>query len=169
MASYLDYTVNTEFLSKRPLPDLENLRACIRLYADYYNLMREEKWNATQQKLVRESAIDGEQLATDFIAFSQQKNRGEKNPALVATLNAAIKPTADYFRRAFLDVEIEKLKQISLRDPLSLAEQARRLDTHGTYSRQELFSTGFFATATRPQAAPTLPVNITGKTKPFTF
>jgi hypothetical protein len=147
VASYIDYTLNTEFLSKRPLPDLNNLRDCIYIYAEYYNLIREAKYNPTTQQTVIAPPVDGNRLADLFIEFSQQKSRGEKNPGLIAELNTMIKPTADYFRRAFLDVEIEKLKQINLRKTTTVAEQARALDTSGTYSRQELFTHNFF---TRP-------------------
>jgi hypothetical protein len=144
VASYLDYTVNTEFLSKRPLPDTENLKACIRIYAEYYNLMLEEKYRFQDSKLFLEKRIDGNKLADAFIEFSEQKNRAMHNPALQNKLNMAIKPTADYFRRAFLDVEIEKLPQISLRRKMRLAEQANELDTSGTFSRQDLITYSFF-------------------------
>jgi hypothetical protein len=144
VASYLDYTVNTEFLSKRPLPDKENLKACILIYAEYYNLMLEEKYRFEDSKVFLEKRIDGNKLAAAFIEFSEQKSRGVQDAALIRKLNTAIKPTANYFRRAFLDVEIEKLHQVSLRQKMTLAEQARALDTSGTFGRQDLISYPFF-------------------------
>jgi hypothetical protein len=130
VASFLDYTVNSNYLSKRPLPDTDNLRQCIRLFADYYNLLREKKYDLSQQRLFQEKRIDGDQLAKLFIDFNH-----EKNHELTATLNSMIKPTANYFRRAFADIEVEKLHQVSLRRRMPLAEQAGVLDTAGTYSR----------------------------------
>jgi hypothetical protein len=144
VASYLDYTVNTEYLSKRPLPDAENLKSCICIYAEYYNLMLEEKYRFEDRQLFLEKKIDGNKLAAAFIEFSEQKNRGVLNSVLIKKLNTAIKPTADYFRRAFLDVELEKLHHISLRRKMTLTEQARELDTSGTFGRQDLITYPFF-------------------------
>jgi hypothetical protein len=144
VASYLDYTVNTEYLSKRPLPDAENLKACIRIYAEYYNLMLEEKYRFQDSQLFLEKRIDGNKLADTFIEFSEQKNHGVMKSALIKKLNTAIKPTAEYFRHAFLDVEKEKLHRMSLGRKITLTEQARELDTSGTFGRQDLITYPFF-------------------------
>jgi hypothetical protein len=153
VASYLDYTLNTIYLSRRALPDLDNLKDCIRIYAKYYNLMREEKFAWSTNEIFLEQPIDGNQLADLFVEFSLQNNRDEADPALIAKLNKLIQPSAEYFRRAFLDVEIEKLQQISLRRKMTLNEQARELDTSGTYRRQALFTPHFFQLPKAPMVS----------------
>jgi len=119
VASLLDYTLNYDYLADRALPDLPALQRAVEIYADYYNLMAKpiEK-------------INGPDLATKFINYITEKPEN-----LIQELKTPIQLSANYFRRAFLDVEHVWLKQLNLNCKYTPNEQAEKLDTGGTYTR----------------------------------
>lgn len=122
IASFLDYTVNSTYLSDRRLLNENNLIACIILFVKHYNQLTSSKVNATK-------------LHQQFITFSALKAESPelamKDITLINALNSVIKPMATYFRTAFTHVEAKWMQQ--LRSIFSLRQQSERLDISGAY------------------------------------
>lgn len=123
VGSFLDYTVNSTYMSSRPLIDEKGLTATIRCFTDYYNMLTNQN-------------INGALLARDFIAFTHQKAESKVDPHLKNMLSKQVVAMANHFRLIFNNVELQWMKQLS--KDLSLWSQSAAMDKHGVFSTYNL-------------------------------
>ncbi len=130
VASFIDYTINSAYMSPRMVQDEQSLLEGIGLLVKYYNILNpSKKINDTQL----------ENFQKKFIEFSRVKAQAapvEKLADLKKEIQALQKPIADYFRAAFNQIELAWVKVLS--SDLSSKEHRQFINNFADYKMNSL-------------------------------
>lgn len=124
VGSFLDYSLNSNYMSSRELHDKESLKNPIKIFYKKYEMLTQKKTKISDEEL--------EKISEGFVRFTELKAQGDgetsEAKALQKEINTRLKPAWDYYRRAFMQLEYAWVESLS--SDLSQGEQRAILNDY---------------------------------------